>query len=165
MTKTLLIQTIQFNISTHFSSIWPINRILSGVTTPGQSWAGSDGNEGLLNHYRNLTIRLFCGITWTPFGEEVLPLCRDVVWVFYSPSWLVKNVTFPKGISNSFVQDVNSAHGVHFLWRWSLHHKITRCLCCILTFERAIYQGFLYTGCTRVNKWTQLTWADNQKND
>ena len=30
------------------SSIWPIDRILSGATTPGQSGPGSDGNEGVL---------------------------------------------------------------------------------------------------------------------
>ena len=35
--KTVLIQTIQFSISTQFSSIWPIDRILSGATTQGQS--------------------------------------------------------------------------------------------------------------------------------
>ena len=31
------------------SSIWPIDRSLSGATTPGQSGAGSDGNEGVLH--------------------------------------------------------------------------------------------------------------------
>ena len=30
------------------SSIWPIERILSGATTPSQSGPGSDGNEGVL---------------------------------------------------------------------------------------------------------------------
>ena len=30
------------------SSIWPIDRILSGATTLGQSGPGSDGNEGVL---------------------------------------------------------------------------------------------------------------------
>ena len=29
-------------------SIWPIDRILSGATTPGQIEPGSDGNEVLL---------------------------------------------------------------------------------------------------------------------
>ena len=29
-------------------SIWPIDRTLSGATPPGQSWLGSDGNEGVL---------------------------------------------------------------------------------------------------------------------
>ena len=31
-----------------FSSIWSIDRILSGATTPGQSGPGSDGNEAVL---------------------------------------------------------------------------------------------------------------------
>ena len=41
MWKTVLIQIIQF------SSIWPIDRTLSGATTPGQSGRGNDGNEGV----------------------------------------------------------------------------------------------------------------------
>ena len=28
--------------------------------------------------------------------------------------------------------------------------------CCILTFDRAVSQGFLYIGCTCVNKWKQM---------
>ena len=48
-----------------FSSIWPIDRALSGSTALGQSVPGSDGNEGVvciplkLQHYGNLIIRLF----------------------------------------------------------------------------------------------------------
>ena len=42
---TVLFQIIQFSISTQFSSIWPIDRILSGATTPEQSGPGSDGNQ------------------------------------------------------------------------------------------------------------------------
>ena len=61
MSKTVLFQTIRFskqkqfhlkifsfNISTQVSSIWSIERTLSGATTPGQSGSGSDGNEGVL---------------------------------------------------------------------------------------------------------------------
>ena len=54
MSKTFIFQAIQFNqtihfsISMHFSSIWPIDRILSGATTPGQSGPGSDGSERVL---------------------------------------------------------------------------------------------------------------------
>ena len=40
--KTVLSQTTQF------SSIWPINRTLSGATIAGQSGPGSDGNKGVL---------------------------------------------------------------------------------------------------------------------
>ena len=32
-------------ISTEFSSIWPIDRTLSGATTPGQSLRGSYTNQ------------------------------------------------------------------------------------------------------------------------
>ena len=46
--KVVLFQAIQFNMRTQFSSIWPIDRIFSGTTTPGQSRPGSDGNEGVL---------------------------------------------------------------------------------------------------------------------
>ena len=30
-------------------SIWPIDKTLSGATTPGQSEPGSNGNEGVLH--------------------------------------------------------------------------------------------------------------------
>ena len=46
--KTVLFQAIQFCISKQFSSIWPIDRALSGATTSGQSEPGNNGNEGLL---------------------------------------------------------------------------------------------------------------------
>ena len=35
-------------MSTQFSSIWPIDRTLSGATTLGQSGPGNDGNKGVL---------------------------------------------------------------------------------------------------------------------
>ena len=57
MSKTVPFQIIQFSIITQFSSIWPIDRTLSGATTPGQSGPGSDGNEGVLHipHSSRLT--------------------------------------------------------------------------------------------------------------
>ena len=48
MSKTFLFQVIQFSINTLFASIWPKDRALSDVTTPGQSGLGSDGNKGVL---------------------------------------------------------------------------------------------------------------------
>ena len=50
--KTVLFQTIQFNISTQSSSIGPI----SGATTPSQSGPGNDGNEGILHILRGSSI-------------------------------------------------------------------------------------------------------------
>ena len=46
--KTVLFQTIQFSINTLFSSIWTLDRTLSGSATPSPSEPGSDGNEGVL---------------------------------------------------------------------------------------------------------------------
>ena len=46
--QTVLFQTIQFSISTQFSSIWPTDKLLSSATTTGQSRPGSDGNKGVL---------------------------------------------------------------------------------------------------------------------
>ena len=46
--KTVLFQTIQFNVITHFSSIWPIDRTLLGATTSSQCGPGSDGNKRVL---------------------------------------------------------------------------------------------------------------------
>ena len=41
-------QAIQFSRGTQISTIWPIDWILFGVTTPGQSEPGSDGNEEVI---------------------------------------------------------------------------------------------------------------------
>ena len=40
----------------HFISIWPIDRTLSGATTPSQSGPGSVGNEGVLRIPPNFSI-------------------------------------------------------------------------------------------------------------
>ena len=46
MLKIFRFPTIQFSISTQFSSIWPTDSTLSGATTPSPSGPGSDDNEG-----------------------------------------------------------------------------------------------------------------------
>ena len=43
---TVQFQIIQFSVSTQFSSIRPIDKTLSGATTPCQSRPESDGNKG-----------------------------------------------------------------------------------------------------------------------
>ena len=47
--KILLFWTIRISICEQFSSIWPIDRTLSGATIPSQSGPGNDGNEGVLH--------------------------------------------------------------------------------------------------------------------
>ena len=46
--QTVLVQSIQFCISTQFISVRMIDRTLSGSNTPGQSRLGSDGKERAL---------------------------------------------------------------------------------------------------------------------
>ena len=56
MSKTVLFQAIRFTLCTQFSSGWSLDRALSGATTPGQSWPGSDGNEGVIHIPQSSTI-------------------------------------------------------------------------------------------------------------
>ena len=53
-----------------FSSIWPIDRTLSGATTPGQSGPRSDGNE------RVLCIPQSSSITGTSLPDYIWSLSR-----------------------------------------------------------------------------------------
>ena len=67
------------------SSIWPINRTLSGAITPGQSGPGALAMKGYFafpksHHQISVISRTLMG--W------VLLSCRDAVSVFYSPSLL-----------------------------------------------------------------------------
>ena len=49
MSKTVLFLTIQFSISTQFSSVSPLDMNLSVATTLGQSGPGCKGIEGVLH--------------------------------------------------------------------------------------------------------------------
>ena len=94
MSKTILFQAIQFSISTQFSSILPIDRNLTGATTPGQSGPGSKGNEGILRIPQCSSITRTSPadcLLWCPehsLGRWVLLFCIEAVGVFYSSSLL-----------------------------------------------------------------------------
>ena len=47
--KQFFFQTFQFSINAQFSSIWPINRTLLGVTTQSLGGPGSDGNKRIIH--------------------------------------------------------------------------------------------------------------------
>ena len=70
----------------------PIDRTLSGVTTPGQSGSGSDGNERVFCIPQSSTINgtsaSDCLVSYPKHIESVLLLRRDAVNLCYSPSWL-----------------------------------------------------------------------------
>ena len=61
-----------------FSSIWRIDRTLSGATTPSQSGPGSDVNEGVLHisQSSSITIRLFSVISGTLVKEVSYPFAE-----------------------------------------------------------------------------------------
>ena len=85
MSKIVLFQTIQYIISTQLSSIWTIDRTLSGDTTPEWTWEWWQWRN--TPHSPKLTIRLF-RVIFRTIVRGVLPLCRDAVRVFCSLSWL-----------------------------------------------------------------------------
>ena len=71
-------------------SIWPIDRTLSGATTPSLSGHGSDGNEGVLHIPQSSSITgttpSDCLVSYA--GHSWGGACREAVGVFYSPSQL-----------------------------------------------------------------------------
>ena len=54
--KNSQFQTIQFSVITQFSSIWLIDRTLSGTTTSGHSGPGIDGNKEVLRIFQSSSI-------------------------------------------------------------------------------------------------------------
>ena len=72
------------------SSIWPIDKTLSGATTLGESRPGSNSNEGIFCIPQSCKARASpsdCLMLYI-WGQGVLPFCIDAVGIFYSPSQL-----------------------------------------------------------------------------
>ena len=108
-------------MSAHFSSILPIDRTLSGSTTPGQSGPRSDSNNEVLRIPKISSISgtspSDCFMSYQDNGG-VLSLCRDAVGVFYSPqptgwlviwyqsflfSWMILNISYSYTKSRIFI--------------------------------------------------------------
>ena len=76
------------------SSIRPIHGTLKDATTLDQSGHGSNGNKGVLHIYQRSKSKASRsdGLVSNPghsLDEEgVLPLCWDIVGIFFSPSQL-----------------------------------------------------------------------------
>ena len=109
----------------HFSSIWPIDRTLSGATTPGQSGPGSDGNEGVLRIPQNFSI------TGTS-PSDCLVLYPGHSLVGSYPSAEVQSVysTAPADLEKSFVVKMTEVPStkklpLNFFWStatWTMSH-------------------------------------------
>ena len=94
--QRVLFQTIQFNISTQFKCQAVLFDPLIGPYQVLSIWAKVNlgvmalkriPHSSMLHHYWSTTFRLFCIIPGHSL-EEILPLCRDAVGVFWSPSQL-----------------------------------------------------------------------------
>ena len=90
------------------SSIQPIDKILSGATTPGLSGPGSDGNEGVLNIPKssgtNGDSQLDCLMPYSRHlvGRESYPSAEMQSVYSTAPADWTENkwiFTFPKSIS------------------------------------------------------------------
>ena len=84
---------MELEFTTLFRSIWPIDGILLIATTLGQGGPGNYGNEEVLRIPQSSSITgtspSDCSVSYTrTLVGGVLPLCRDAVGVFYSPSRL-----------------------------------------------------------------------------
>ena len=74
------------------SSIWPIDRTPSDVTTLGQSGPGSNGNEGASPSD--------CLVSYPGHSlGDFLPYSRDAVDVFFSPNWLGYLLNEPRNLN------------------------------------------------------------------
>ena len=74
-------------------SIWPIDRTISGATTPGQSRPESNGNERVLHIPQISKAGVMPSDDLMPYPGHTLRegsyhFCRDAVGVLYSPSWV-----------------------------------------------------------------------------
>ena len=97
--QTVLFQTIQFSTSHLFalssisnSSIWPMDRTLSGTTTLGQNGPGSNDNEGVLHIPQISKTDASPSDGLVSYPEYLLgksyPCCRDAAVLFHAPSRL-----------------------------------------------------------------------------
>ena len=123
MSKTVLFQTIQFSISSQFSSIWIIDKSLSGATTQSKSGPESNRNkeehrtpqnssitgtslsdclESFLGHslvvggvFPSAEIQLVYSAAPADCAYRVLNMTLDFTWWWDSSSRVLWNVEYP----------------------------------------------------------------------
>ena len=78
MSKTVLFQAIQFSISMHFSSIWPIDRTQISCYHSKPEWTCSNENEGVLR------IPQSSSIAGTLLSDCLVPYTGHSLGVSYS---------------------------------------------------------------------------------
>ena len=99
------------------SSIWPIDKTLSGATTPGQSGPGSDGNEGALHIPQSSSITgassSDCLVSYTGHsfrGPTSLQRCSQCILQPWPTgrlkSWSINIYIYNEGSIHLFIQRI-----------------------------------------------------------
>ena len=88
------------------SSIWPIHWTLTGITTPGQSGYGSNGNEEVLHITQSSSRKVSLADSSESYPGHMLGgslrLCRDAVNVINSTRWLGWNFVLFNKFNNYY---------------------------------------------------------------
>ena len=120
--KTILFQTIQFSLSTQFSSIWPIHRTLLGAATPDQSGPGRIGNEEVFRIPQSSGITGIspsdCQVSYTGhlFGFFT-PLKRCRLCILY-PHPIRQQQNINQGLLKGFFFQPNSIYPLKEWWNF-----------------------------------------------
>ena len=99
------------NISTQFSSIYPIDRTLLGATTPTQNGPGSDGNEGVLRIPQSFSI------TGTSPSDCLVSYSGQLLGGASYPFAEVQSVYYPVQADSSTVTEERSEY-IHAYPHW-----------------------------------------------
>ena len=99
------------------SSIWSINRMLSGAITSGQSEPGSNGSQKVLHISQNSKTGASPSDGFAPYPCH--SLCRDAISVFYSTPQLT-------GLYLEWVSGTVMWHPNAVVFKlWSLNHRLS----------------------------------------
>ena len=112
--KTVLFQTIQFSLSTQFSSIWPIDRTLSGTTAPIQSGPGSDSNEGVLHIPKALPSDCLVSYLGHLLGESYPFAEMQSVYSAAAADWTKKLAEITLNAKGTVLKKISVSCIVHF---------------------------------------------------
>ena len=105
------------------SSIWPIDRTLSGAITPGQSGPGSDGNKGVLRISQSTGVTgaspSDCLVTYPGHSlEESYPSAEMQSVYFTAPTdWATVNLNFGDRLEKFGTSILNLLTQKHFFLR------------------------------------------------
>ena len=131
MSKTVLFQTVRFSISTQISSIWPIERTLSGATTSNQSRSWRDVNKEVLH-----IVQILIGT----LPSDCLLLMPDTRWGSFTPlQWYSWCILQPQP-SEQTLSDISQLVSTIYIYIYMLSSsdRLFRCVNILQCYEKYI---------------------------